>query len=618
MLLGSIGAMGETVVLGWLTLELTNSPLVVGIAMGMRMAPMFFVGVPAGALADRWPRHRVLMLAGAGQALTTGTLGLLATLGQVTLAHILLLTLAAGTLRALEHAARQSYVHDVVGGAALLPGLAVLGVAMRTGWLVGSLGAGAVIARFGSGAAYLAVAAGFLAGAAALLAASSPTRATLAQPESFWRRVVGFASSMRTDRSLVVLMLLTAGAEMLGFSHQALLPSLARDVLRTGPEGLGTLNAARAVGGILGLTVASMRGPVAGGGALFVTVLLSFGGSLLALGLAPYVVHFAGVVVVLVVVNALGALEESAWPDDAAFIRERLPDVGRQTLDILAAFAAAARAPDDLVELFRALRRLARVQETLYPLAPAFDPVSRWFLDPARRGDDELVARLREATLRDDDNARRVGVLHADNERGSRGGFSLYVPETWDGHASMPLVVALHGGHGHGRDFLWSWLREARARDTLVLAPTSVQRTWSLMGADVDAPRILQMVESVAARYPVDRARVLLTGMSDGGTYAFLCGLRDGAPFTHLAPECGVLHPALLATDALARARDLPIYLVHGELDWMFPVATARMTRHVLTTVGARIVYREIDDLSHTYPRDENPKILAWLAGSRS
>ena len=301
MLLGSIGAMGETVVLGWLTLELTNSPLVVGIAMGMRMAPMFFVGVPAGALADRWPRHRVLMLAGAGQALTTGTLGLLATLGQVTLAHILLLTLAAGTLRALEHAARQSYVHDVVGGAALLPGLAVLGVAMRTGWLVGSLGAGAVIARFGSGAAYLAVAAGFLAGA---------TRATRAQPESFWRSVIGFASSMRTDRSLVVLMLLTAGAEMLGFSHQALLPSLARDVLRTGPEGLGTLNAARAVGGILGLTVASMRGPVAGGGALFVTVLLSFGGSLLALGLAPYVVHFAGVVVVLVVVNALGALAD--------------------------------------------------------------------------------------------------------------------------------------------------------------------------------------------------------------------------------------------------------------------------------------------------------------------
>ena len=310
MLLSSIGAMGETVVLGWLTLELSNSPLVVGVAMAMRMLPMFFVGVPAGALADRWPRHRVLMLAAAGQALTAATLGVLATLGQVSLAHVLLLTFAAGTLRALEHAARQSYVHDVVGAPALLPGLAVLGVAMRAGWLVGSLGAGAVIARFGSGAAYLAVAGGFGAGAAALLTASSPARVKHAEPETLWRSVIGFASSMRTDRTLIVLMTLTAGAEMLGFSHQALLPSLARDVLRAGPEGLGALNAARSVGGILGLTLASMRGPVAGGGALFVTVLLLFGGSLVALGLAPYVVHFAGVVVVLVLVNALGALAD--------------------------------------------------------------------------------------------------------------------------------------------------------------------------------------------------------------------------------------------------------------------------------------------------------------------
>ena len=310
MLFNAIGMMGETVVLGWLTLELTNSPLLVGVAMSMRMLPLFFVGVPAGALADRFPRQRLLMWTGAGQALTAATLGMLTTLGQVTLAHVLLLTLAAGTLRGLEHAARQSYTHDVVGAAALLPGLAVLGVAMRAGWLVGSLGAGAVIARFGTGAAYLAVAAGFLAGAAALLAASSPARAADAEPESLWRSVVGFATSMRSDRSLVVLMLLTAGAEILGFSHQALLPSLARDVLQAGPQGLGALNAARSVGGILGLTAASMRGPSAGGGALFVTVLLGFGTSLLVLGLAPYVVHVAGVVVVLVVVNALGALAD--------------------------------------------------------------------------------------------------------------------------------------------------------------------------------------------------------------------------------------------------------------------------------------------------------------------
>src|SRR2546429_4963071 len=77
VLLNSVGMMGETVVLGWLTLELTNSPLLVGVAMGMRMLPLFFVGVPAGALADRFPRPQLLMLTGVRQALTPSALAAL-------------------------------------------------------------------------------------------------------------------------------------------------------------------------------------------------------------------------------------------------------------------------------------------------------------------------------------------------------------------------------------------------------------------------------------------------------------------------------------------------------------------------------------------------------------
>jgi len=213
----------------------------------------------------------------------------------------------------------------------------------------------------------------------------------------------------------------------------------------------------------------------------------------------------------------LGALERAECPGDLRFMRDRLAEVARETAGLLAAFAEAARSPGEPIELYRALRPFARVQEALYPLAPALDPVSRWFLDPARRGDDGLVSRLRAAALRED--GVRVGVLHSRNERDARGGFSLYVPEVWDGESAMPLVVALHGGSGHGRDFLWSWLREARARGALVLSPTSRDRTWSIMGGeDVDAGALDQMIEAVGARYPVERGRVLFTGMSDGAT----------------------------------------------------------------------------------------------------
>jgi MFS family permease len=308
VLLNSVGMMGETVVLGWLTLELTNSPLMVGAALGMRMLPLFFVGVPAGALADRFPRRRLLMLTGVGQAGTTAALGIVVLAGTVTLAHVMLLTLTAGVLRGIEHAARQSYTHDVVGPAALVNGLAVLGVAMRAGWLVGSLAVGALIAQLGSGAAYLAVSLGFLGGALALAPAAVPPRPRATVPASLWRSATDFLVAVGRDRTLLVLMMLTAGAEILGFAHQALLPSLARDVLHTGAEGLGALSAARSVGGILGLATASTVG--AAGGARFVSVLLAFGVGLVALGAAPHVVGFAGVLVVLTLVNAAGALAD--------------------------------------------------------------------------------------------------------------------------------------------------------------------------------------------------------------------------------------------------------------------------------------------------------------------
>lgn len=301
--------MGEAVVLGWLALELTDSPFLVGAALGCRALPLFFVGVPAGVIADRVPRQHLLVATGAGQAVTAAAMGVLTLLGAVTLGQLMLLTLAGGTLRGIEHAARQSYTHDVVGATALVNGLAILGVAMRVGWLLGSLGVGALIAHLGSGHAYLAVAAAYLAGGLAMLPAGAAAPAVAAEPDSLWQGVTAFVAAVKKNRMLLVLMMLTAGAEVLGFAHQALLPSLSRDVLHTGPEGLGVMSAARSVGGILSMLV-SIRGFAHGGGALFLGVLVSFGGSLIVLGAAPYVVGFAGVVVVVVLANAAGALAD--------------------------------------------------------------------------------------------------------------------------------------------------------------------------------------------------------------------------------------------------------------------------------------------------------------------
>jgi phospholipase/carboxylesterase len=62
-----------------------------------------------------------------------------------------------------------------------------------------------------------------------------------------------------------------------------------------------------------------------------------------------------------------------------------------------------------------------------------------------------------------------------------------------------------------------------------------------------------------------------------------------------------------------SRLAGLPIFLTHGSLDWMFPVELAQRARTTLAAAGARVTYCEIADLSHTYPREINAEILAWL-----
>jgi hypothetical protein len=305
VVLSSVGMMGEQVVLGWLVLELTDSPLMVGVALAMRSLPLMLAGIPAGVVADRADRHRVLQFSSLVMATASAALGLLTLTGQIALWQILVLSLAGGAVRALNQAARQSYVHDIAGAGRLVEGLALIGLAMRAGTLVGSLGTGALIAWSGPGLAYLAVATGYLGGALVLRRGPAVARTVQPATESAWANLVGFVRLLGRSRVLPVLMAMTAAGEALGFSHQALLPSLARDVLRVGPEGLGVMTAARSVGGIVGLAFVTRLGQVPSQGAIFLTVLGSFGVALMLLGLTP---GFLWVLAILVLANALGAL----------------------------------------------------------------------------------------------------------------------------------------------------------------------------------------------------------------------------------------------------------------------------------------------------------------------
>ncbi len=308
---------------------------------------------------------------------------------------------------------------------------------------------------------------------------------------------------------------------------------------------------------------------------------------------------------------ALAASRVLDWPERLAPVRERLEPAAEAAAQGIAGLRGAVDAPQPIVAAYRALRNYAKAAEAIYPMSAFLKPVSQFFLEPSARDDSVLIDRL--AAI--DPAQANIGVMHVGGPPGKRGAFSLYVPEYYDAATACPLVVALHGGSGNGGAFLWSWVREARTRGFVVIAPTAIGATWSLMEPDVDGPSIDRMVEHVAAQWNIDATRQLLTGMSDGGTFSYVLGLRAGCRFTHLAPIAAAFHPMLMSFAEADRVRGLPVHIVHGAQDWMFPPELARSAERTLAAAGANVVYREIADLSHTYPRDENGHILDWFLG---
>jgi phospholipase/carboxylesterase len=294
------------------------------------------------------------------------------------------------------------------------------------------------------------------------------------------------------------------------------------------------------------------------------------------------------------------------WPEPYPALGAQLDAASDEALAAFDKLRGFATDPGAAQEVFRAMRHLPRALEALYPLSGILPPVNRFFLDAARRKDEEFQKRFFAPP------ADQTGVIRFGDEPDARQTVWAYVPETYATHVPHPLVMCLHGGSGRGRAFLWSWVRDARSRGAIVVAPTSLGPTWAIQGEDADSPHLAAIVDFVRQTWAIDPKRVLLTGMSDGGTFSYVSGLAAGSPFTHLAPVAAAFHPLLAMADA-ERLHGLPIHIIHGVKDWMFPVQMAREAERHFQAAGAAVTYREIPDLSHAYGADLSGMILDWL-----
>ena len=300
----------EFVALGWLVLDMTGSPFLVGVASAARMAPFFFLGLVSGAVADRVDRRifvRWITLLGALMAALTS---LVLFLDYQQVWPILVLTVAMGCVWAFGMTLRQAYTYDIVGPESALNGMSLAALSQRIGGVVGALVAGAIIDFAGIDIQFLCIGLCYAASAAILLWTREPGQAAVRTPQSVLQNLAGYIDIIRTNRTLLTLMLLAATTEIFGFTHQSLLPVFARDELGVGAVGLGVMSAFRQGGGIIGLVALAGLGNFKYKGMLIFAIAGGFGVGEMAFSLGGGFIFF---VMMLALINACAAAVDTLY-----------------------------------------------------------------------------------------------------------------------------------------------------------------------------------------------------------------------------------------------------------------------------------------------------------------
>lgn len=253
----------EQVSVGWLIFELTGSAFMVGVGAGARMLPFLALGLFSGVVADRWERRMLLRVGTLAAAAAALAMALLLLVGLGAVWPVIALVTVLGGLLAFTLTVRSAFTYDIVGPQYALNGLAIGAMANQGGGIAGSLISGALIELLGPGWQFVAVGGCYLGSALVILAIGNPgrtERTAAAAPVSALDNLRGYIRIVRANRTLPVLMLLTAITEVFGFTHITLLPVLAREVVQVGAAGLGLLTAARQAGGLLGLWLLAALG----------------------------------------------------------------------------------------------------------------------------------------------------------------------------------------------------------------------------------------------------------------------------------------------------------------------------------------------------------------------
>jgi MFS family permease len=334
------GTWMQNVALAWLVVELTSSPLAVGLLAFCRFIPFTVFGLFAGVVADRIDNRKLVITTQAVSMTFATILAVLVLTGSETLWLVYTLAILSSTALVFDAPGRHALTFQMVGRAELPNAVALNASLFNASRVVGPAIAGALIAAFGTGVCFAINAVTFLAVLTSLLLMRPEELVPIErdpEPPNMLRGIrEGISWALASHQTRLVLAIVTV-VSTVGFNFHVILPLLASDTLGTGPEVFGILSACFGGGALVGALLSAALGR-----ASWKVLVAGTGGfSLSLLALAPVATVWACAVLLFVTGVCF-----TLWTSNAnSILQLRAPDHLRGRVVSLYLWAFAGFAP---------------------------------------------------------------------------------------------------------------------------------------------------------------------------------------------------------------------------------------------------------------------------------
>jgi len=260
-----VGTWMQQIALGWLVYRLTDSAFLLGLVSFAGQIPTFLLASFAGVLADRYNKHKIIIITQTLAMLQASILAVLTLTNTIQIWHIIFLSVFVGIVNAFDMPTRQSFVIDLVDDKSDLPNAIALNSSMfNTARLVGPTIAGVLILLLGEGLCFLLNAISYIAVIIALFMMHIVPRAETINKEKVLQGLKEGLKYTYNFKPIKILLLFLGLVSLAGGPYTVLMPIFARDILKGNANTLGFLFGAVGIGALVGAIYLASRKSVLG------------------------------------------------------------------------------------------------------------------------------------------------------------------------------------------------------------------------------------------------------------------------------------------------------------------------------------------------------------------